>query len=157
MFQIEECGPKIRQVWSLQQVDVNSVEPAIRAEMEGGNMREDASETFENREQLKRAQTSLKQMSYNLKMVCLSISIISSLTIQPTLPATRSLLIVTGLMTSKDPTRLVFSLRHAKHCLNYAPILPLKTFKARKDRRVLKKATSELMKFSNQRSGSSSK
>ncbi|VVB10610.1 unnamed protein product [Arabis nemorensis] len=52
--EIEECGPKIRQVidWfgQLQKVDVNSVEPAIRAEMEGGNLREDAPETFENRD-----------------------------------------------------------------------------------------------------------
>ncbi|KAG2319556.1 hypothetical protein Bca4012_054204 [Brassica carinata] len=55
--EIEECGPKIRQVidWfgQLQQVDVNSVEPAIRAEMEGGNLREDAPETFENRESIR--------------------------------------------------------------------------------------------------------
>ncbi|KAJ0247351.1 Glutamyl-tRNA(Gln) amidotransferase subunit C [Hirschfeldia incana] len=55
--EIEECEPKIRQVidWfgQLQQVDVNSVEPAIRAEMEGGNLREDAPETFENRESIR--------------------------------------------------------------------------------------------------------
>ncbi|KAH0915355.1 hypothetical protein HID58_029801 [Brassica napus] len=37
----------------LQQVDVSSVEPAIRAEMEGGNLREDAPETFENRESIR--------------------------------------------------------------------------------------------------------
>ncbi|CAN8229642.1 unnamed protein product [Cochlearia groenlandica] len=52
--EIEKCEPKILQVidWfgQLQQVDVNSVEPAIRAEMDGGNLREDAPETFENRE-----------------------------------------------------------------------------------------------------------
>lgn len=55
--EIEECGAKIRQVidWfgQLQQVDVSSVEPAIRAEMEGGNLREDAPETFENRESIR--------------------------------------------------------------------------------------------------------
>ncbi|CAA7025491.1 unnamed protein product [Microthlaspi erraticum] len=55
--EIEECGTKLRQVtdWfgQLQQVDVNSVEPAIRAEMEGGNLREDAPETFENRESIR--------------------------------------------------------------------------------------------------------
>ncbi|KAF8048227.1 hypothetical protein N665_2600s0003 [Sinapis alba] len=55
--EIEECGHKIRQVidWfgQLQQVDVNSVEPAIRAEMEGGNLREDAPETFENRDSIR--------------------------------------------------------------------------------------------------------
>ncbi|EOA17575.1 hypothetical protein CARUB_v10005935mg [Capsella rubella] len=51
--EIEECETKIRRVidWfgQLQQVDVNSVEPAIRAEMDGGNLREDSPETFENR------------------------------------------------------------------------------------------------------------
>ncbi|CAH8337403.1 unnamed protein product [Eruca vesicaria subsp. sativa] len=55
--EIEGCGAKIRQVidWfgQLQQVDVNSVEPAIRAEMEGGNLREDAPETFDNRESIR--------------------------------------------------------------------------------------------------------
>ncbi|KAJ4871171.1 hypothetical protein Rs2_47207 [Raphanus sativus] len=55
--EIEECEPKIRQVidWfgQLQHVDVNSVEPAIRAEMEGGSLREDAPETFENRDSIR--------------------------------------------------------------------------------------------------------
>ncbi|ESQ53864.1 hypothetical protein EUTSA_v10026449mg [Eutrema salsugineum] len=55
--EIEEYEPKIRQVidWfgQLQQVDVNSVEPAIRADMEGGNLREDAPETFENRDSIR--------------------------------------------------------------------------------------------------------
>ncbi|KAG2238821.1 hypothetical protein Bca52824_091891 [Brassica carinata] len=55
--EIEECEPKIRQVidWfgQLQQVDVNCVEPAIRAEMEGGNLREDAPQTFENRDSIR--------------------------------------------------------------------------------------------------------
>ncbi|RIA05076.1 hypothetical protein BRARA_K00681 [Brassica rapa] len=55
--EIEECEPKIRQVidWfgQLQQVDVNSVEPAIRAEMEGGSLREDAPQTFENRDSIR--------------------------------------------------------------------------------------------------------
>uniref|UniRef100_A0A1J3IMG7 Glutamyl-tRNA(Gln) amidotransferase subunit C, chloroplastic/mitochondrial n=1 Tax=Noccaea caerulescens TaxID=107243 RepID=A0A1J3IMG7_NOCCA len=55
--EIEECGTKLRKVtdWfgQLQQVDVNSVEPAIRAEMESGNLREDAPETFENRESIR--------------------------------------------------------------------------------------------------------
>ncbi|KAG7545296.1 Glu-tRNAGln amidotransferase C subunit [Arabidopsis suecica] len=55
--EIEECETKIRRVidWfgQLQQVDVNSVEPAIRAEMDGGNLREDAPETFENRDSIR--------------------------------------------------------------------------------------------------------
>ncbi|KAL0739347.1 hypothetical protein Bca4012_015557 [Brassica carinata] len=55
--EIEECEPKIRQVihWfgQLQQVDVNSVEPAIRAEMEGGSLREDAPEAFEKRDSIR--------------------------------------------------------------------------------------------------------
>ncbi|CAF2031524.1 hypothetical protein HID58_078582 [Brassica napus] len=55
--EIEECEPKIRQVidWfgQLQQVDVNCVEPAIRAEMEGRNLREDAPQTFENRDSIR--------------------------------------------------------------------------------------------------------
>ncbi|KAJ0262872.1 Glutamyl-tRNA(Gln) amidotransferase subunit C [Hirschfeldia incana] len=55
--EIEECEPKIRQVidWfgQLQQVDVNSVHPAVRAEMEGGSLREDAPQTFENRDSIR--------------------------------------------------------------------------------------------------------
>ncbi|KAL1210282.1 Glutamyl-tRNA(Gln) amidotransferase subunit C, chloroplastic/mitochondrial [Cardamine amara subsp. amara] len=55
--EVEECETKIRRVidWfgQLQQVDVNSVEPSIRAEMEGGNLREDAPETFENSESIR--------------------------------------------------------------------------------------------------------
>ncbi|XP_010526075.1 PREDICTED: glutamyl-tRNA(Gln) amidotransferase subunit C, chloroplastic/mitochondrial [Tarenaya hassleriana] len=54
--EIEEFAPKIRQVvdWfgQLQAVDVNSVEPAIRAEMESGNLREDVPETFQNRDKI---------------------------------------------------------------------------------------------------------
>lgn len=52
--EVEEFAPKIRQVidWfgQLQAVDLESVEPAIRADTEGDNLREDVPETFENRE-----------------------------------------------------------------------------------------------------------
>ncbi|XP_038897282.1 glutamyl-tRNA(Gln) amidotransferase subunit C, chloroplastic/mitochondrial [Benincasa hispida] len=52
--QVEEFAPKIRQVvdWfgQLQTVDLQSIEPAIRADTEGGNQRNDIPETFENRE-----------------------------------------------------------------------------------------------------------
>ncbi|WCJ29539.1 Glutamyl-tRNA(Gln) amidotransferase subunit C chloroplastic/mitochondrial [Euphorbia peplus] len=50
----EEFAPKIRQVidWfgQLQAVDLNSVEPSIRADTEGENLRDDVPETFEERE-----------------------------------------------------------------------------------------------------------
>ncbi|XP_065848382.1 glutamyl-tRNA(Gln) amidotransferase subunit C, chloroplastic/mitochondrial [Euphorbia lathyris] len=50
----EEFAPKIRQVidWfgQLQAVDLNSVEPSIRADTEGENLRDDIPETFEQRE-----------------------------------------------------------------------------------------------------------
>ncbi|KAF5461653.1 hypothetical protein F2P56_017732, partial [Juglans regia] len=52
--EVEEFAPKIRQVidWfgQLQDVDLHSVEPAIRADTEGSNLRDDVPETFENRE-----------------------------------------------------------------------------------------------------------
>ncbi|KAG9132412.1 hypothetical protein Leryth_008351 [Lithospermum erythrorhizon] len=52
--EVEEFGPKIRQVidWfgKLQDVDLQSVEPAIRADTEGDNIRDDIPETFPNRE-----------------------------------------------------------------------------------------------------------
>ncbi|GAV56978.1 Glu-tRNAGln domain-containing protein [Cephalotus follicularis] len=54
--EIEEFAPKIRQVidWfgQLQAVDLNSIEPAIRAvaDTEGDNLRDDIPETFDNRE-----------------------------------------------------------------------------------------------------------
>ncbi|KAI5556599.1 hypothetical protein POPTR_018G058200v4 [Populus trichocarpa] len=52
--QVEEFGPKIRQVidWfgQIQAVDLDSVEPSIRADTEGDNLRHDNPETFENRE-----------------------------------------------------------------------------------------------------------
>ncbi|KAH8482417.1 hypothetical protein H0E87_029751 [Populus deltoides] len=52
--QVEEFGPKIRQVidWfgQIQAVDLDSVEPSIRADSEGDNLRCDNPETFENRE-----------------------------------------------------------------------------------------------------------
>ncbi|XP_022143239.1 glutamyl-tRNA(Gln) amidotransferase subunit C, chloroplastic/mitochondrial [Momordica charantia] len=52
--EVEEFAPKIRQVvdWfgQLQTVDLQSIEPSIRADTEGGNQRNDISETFENRE-----------------------------------------------------------------------------------------------------------
>ncbi|KAH7523573.1 glutamyl-tRNA(Gln) amidotransferase subunit C, chloroplastic/mitochondrial [Ziziphus jujuba] len=52
--EVEEFAPKIRQVidWfgQLQAVDLQSVEPAIRADTQGDNFRDDVPETFENRE-----------------------------------------------------------------------------------------------------------
>ena len=54
--EIEEFAPKIRQVvdWfgQLQAVDLQSIEPAIRANTEGDNLRGDVPEKFENREEL---------------------------------------------------------------------------------------------------------
>lgn len=51
--EVEEFGPKIQQVvgWfgQLQAVDLESIEPAIRADTEGGYVREDVPEEFENR------------------------------------------------------------------------------------------------------------
>ncbi|XVF35386.1 hypothetical protein REPUB_Repub18cG0141200 [Reevesia pubescens] len=51
--EVDEFAPKIRQVidWfgQLQVVDLDSVEPAIRADTEGDNLREDVPETFENK------------------------------------------------------------------------------------------------------------
>ncbi|XP_071703122.1 glutamyl-tRNA(Gln) amidotransferase subunit C, chloroplastic/mitochondrial-like [Rutidosis leptorrhynchoides] len=50
----EEFAPKIQQVvdWfgQLQEVDLQSIEPAIRADTEAGGFREDSPETFANRE-----------------------------------------------------------------------------------------------------------
>ncbi|XP_076928195.1 glutamyl-tRNA(Gln) amidotransferase subunit C, chloroplastic/mitochondrial-like [Bidens hawaiensis] len=50
----EEFAPKIQQVvdWfgQLQDVDLQSVEPAIRPDTEAGSFREDSPETFDNRE-----------------------------------------------------------------------------------------------------------
>ncbi|KAL7610421.1 glutamyl-tRNA(Gln) amidotransferase subunit C, chloroplastic/mitochondrial [Lactuca sativa] len=50
----EEFAPKIQQVvdWfgQLQDVDLQSIEPAIRADTEAGSFREDSPETFENRD-----------------------------------------------------------------------------------------------------------
>ncbi|KAL7150806.1 hypothetical protein ABFS83_05G138100 [Erythranthe nasuta] len=52
--QVEEFAPKIRQVvdWfgQLQAVDLQSIEPAIRADTEGDNLRSDVSEIFDNRD-----------------------------------------------------------------------------------------------------------
>ncbi|XP_019163691.1 PREDICTED: glutamyl-tRNA(Gln) amidotransferase subunit C, chloroplastic/mitochondrial [Ipomoea nil] len=52
--EVEEFGLKIRQVidWfgQLQAVDLQSIEPAIRADTEGDNLRDDFPEIFENRE-----------------------------------------------------------------------------------------------------------
>ncbi|PIN00270.1 hypothetical protein CDL12_27223 [Handroanthus impetiginosus] len=52
--EVEEFAPKIRQVvdWfgQLQAVDLQSVEPAIRADTEGDNLRNDVPEIFENRD-----------------------------------------------------------------------------------------------------------
>uniref|UniRef100_A0A251RR57 Putative glu-tRNAGln amidotransferase C subunit n=1 Tax=Helianthus annuus TaxID=4232 RepID=A0A251RR57_HELAN len=50
----EEFAPKIQQVvdWfgQLQDVDLQSVEPAIRPDTEAGSFREDSPETFDNRQ-----------------------------------------------------------------------------------------------------------
>ncbi|GKV09993.1 hypothetical protein SLEP1_g21422 [Rubroshorea leprosula] len=55
--EVEEFAPKIQQVidWfgQLQVVDLDSVEPAIRAESLHENAREDIPETFENREAIR--------------------------------------------------------------------------------------------------------
>ncbi|KAL1833158.1 hypothetical protein DCAR_0103223 [Daucus carota subsp. sativus] len=52
--EVEEFSPKIQQVvdWfgQLQNVDLQSIEPAIRADTEESNWRDDLPETFENRE-----------------------------------------------------------------------------------------------------------
>ncbi|PSR89324.1 Glutamyl-tRNA(Gln) amidotransferase subunit C like [Actinidia chinensis var. chinensis] len=52
--EVEEFAPKIQQVvdWfgQLQAVDLQSIQPAIRADTEGENLRDDLPETFENRE-----------------------------------------------------------------------------------------------------------
>ncbi|XP_057976458.1 glutamyl-tRNA(Gln) amidotransferase subunit C, chloroplastic/mitochondrial [Malania oleifera] len=52
--EVEEFAPKIQQVidWfgQLQAVDLHSVEPALRADTEGNNLRDDIGEAFENRE-----------------------------------------------------------------------------------------------------------
>lgn len=52
--EVEEFSPKIHQVveWfgQLQNVDLQSIEPAIRADTEGSNWRDDLPETFENRD-----------------------------------------------------------------------------------------------------------
>lgn len=52
--EVQEFAPQIRRVidWfgQLQAVDLESVEPAIRADTEGDILRDDVPETFENRE-----------------------------------------------------------------------------------------------------------
>ncbi|XP_057776158.1 glutamyl-tRNA(Gln) amidotransferase subunit C, chloroplastic/mitochondrial [Salvia miltiorrhiza] len=52
--QVEEFAPKIRQVvdWfgQLQAVDLQSIEPAIRADTEGDNLRDDVPQVFDNRD-----------------------------------------------------------------------------------------------------------
>ncbi|PIA52470.1 hypothetical protein AQUCO_01000387v1 [Aquilegia coerulea] len=54
--EVEEFAPKIQQVidWfgQLQAVDLESIEPALRADAEEDNLRENVPETFENREAL---------------------------------------------------------------------------------------------------------
>ncbi|CAO2816741.1 unnamed protein product [Amaranthus hypochondriacus] len=51
--EVQEFGPKIHQVieWfgQLQDVDLESIEPAIRSDIDGDNIREDVPQTFENR------------------------------------------------------------------------------------------------------------
>ncbi|CAL5361470.1 unnamed protein product [Camellia sinensis] len=52
--EVEEFAPKIQQVvdWfgQLQAVDLQSIQPAIRADTKGENLRDDVPETFENRD-----------------------------------------------------------------------------------------------------------
>ncbi|KAL1562241.1 glutamyl-tRNA(Gln) amidotransferase subunit C, chloroplastic/mitochondrial-like [Salvia divinorum] len=52
--QVEEFAPKIRQVvdWFglLQAVDLQSIEPALRADTEGDNLRDDVPRVFDNRD-----------------------------------------------------------------------------------------------------------
>lgn len=52
--QVEEFEPKIQQVvdWfgQLQAVDLESIEPSIRADTEGDNLRNDTPEIFDNRD-----------------------------------------------------------------------------------------------------------
>ncbi|XP_010244391.1 PREDICTED: glutamyl-tRNA(Gln) amidotransferase subunit C, chloroplastic/mitochondrial-like [Nelumbo nucifera] len=61
----EEFAPKIRQVidWfgQLQAVDLQSIEPALRADTEGDNLRNDVPETFENREAMLAAVPSFEE------------------------------------------------------------------------------------------------
>ncbi|KAL4318419.1 hypothetical protein GQ457_18G002350 [Hibiscus cannabinus] len=63
--EVEEFAPKIRRVvgWfgQLQAVDLDNVEPAIRADTEGDNLREDVPETFENKEALMASVPSYKE------------------------------------------------------------------------------------------------
>ncbi|KAF8407123.1 hypothetical protein HHK36_006248 [Tetracentron sinense] len=53
-LEVEEFAPKIQQVidWfgQLQAVDLQSIEPALKADTEGDNLRKDLPEIFENRE-----------------------------------------------------------------------------------------------------------
>ncbi|KNA19662.1 hypothetical protein SOVF_059490 [Spinacia oleracea] len=52
--EVQEFGPKIQQVvdWfgQLQAVDLESIEPAIRSDIDGKNLREDIPQTFDNRD-----------------------------------------------------------------------------------------------------------
>ncbi|KAL5704897.1 hypothetical protein ACHQM5_023259 [Ranunculus cassubicifolius] len=54
--EVEDFAPKIQQVidWfgQLQAVDLESIEPSLRADAEGDNLRQDTPETFQNREAL---------------------------------------------------------------------------------------------------------
>ncbi|XP_026449039.1 glutamyl-tRNA(Gln) amidotransferase subunit C, chloroplastic/mitochondrial-like isoform X2 [Papaver somniferum] len=63
--EVEEFAPKIRQVidWfgQLQAVDLHSIEPALRADTEGYNLREDVPETFDNREAILSAVPSFEE------------------------------------------------------------------------------------------------
>lgn len=53
-LEVQEFGPKIQQVveWfgQLQAVNLESIEPAIRSDIDGDNLREDMPQTFENRD-----------------------------------------------------------------------------------------------------------
>lgn len=63
--EVEEFAPKIRQVidWfgKLQAVDLQSVEPVLRADTDGENFREDLPEIFGNREAMLAAAPSYEE------------------------------------------------------------------------------------------------
>ncbi|RAL52044.1 unnamed protein product [Cuscuta campestris] len=69
----EEFAPKIQQVieWfgQLQAVDLQSIEPAIRADTEGDNLRDDTPECFENREAIVAAVPNYEEPYINVPRV----------------------------------------------------------------------------------------
>ncbi|XP_041992127.1 glutamyl-tRNA(Gln) amidotransferase subunit C, chloroplastic/mitochondrial-like isoform X1 [Salvia splendens] len=64
--QVEEFAPKIRQVvdWfgQLQAVDLQSIEPALRAETEGDNLRDDVPQVFDNRDAIIGTKLQIKKL-----------------------------------------------------------------------------------------------